>query len=794
MVNTQRKVNKGSKAGVRGATADHSINLYQFSGHALMPRSSLRRNIMTGKSTRTRRNSFLGALGWRLAVFVVVFLAGYLTWVDLTIRAKFDSDRWAVPARLYARPLDLYVGKLLTADEFDQELTLVGYHKETRLNRSGSYLRDGEHFSVIKRSFAFWDGLDPMTRIEFRFHGSYLESLQDSRGSKLASARIEPALIGHIYPTHLEDRIPVTVAEVPPRLIEALIAVEDRSFYSHFGISLRGILRAAYKNIRFGGAMQGGSTLTQQLVKNYFLGHERSFSRKFHEMAFSLLLEARYEKDEILSAYLNEIYLGQQGRHAIHGFGSAAYFYFNRPLAELRLSEIALLVALARGASYYNPREHPERALERRNLVLDVMLEWGYVSEREATVARSQPLAVTETPPLGATPFPAFVELVRQQIARDFHPKDLRTEGLRIFTTLDMRIQRKMEDAIAKRLPLLEKKTGMPAKRLQVASIISEVENGKILALVGGRDPGILGFNRALDAVRPIGSLIKPAIYLTALEQPRKYTLASILRDESIRIRRPKGNIWVPENYDKKHHGRVPLITALANSYNLATVQLGLALGLPKVLKTLKRLGVKRRVPPYPSTLLGAAALSPFEVTQMYQTIANSGLRVPPRAVLAITDARGVPLNRYDASVTLAFDSGAVFLLTHALQTVMESGTGRSIYDRFDQSLGFAGKTGTSNELRDSWFAGFSQDRLAVVWLGLDDNKPTGLTGAGGALAVWGDLMESMAPQARRKPDPAAIVWRWTDLEQGSRTDLGCPRARRIPYLAGSAPAYSPCN
>lgn len=755
------------------------------------PRSFLRLNPMVRESTQNRRTRFLGALGWRFAVFVVVFLAGYLTWVDLTVRAKFDGNRWAAPARLYARPLELHPGKLLKADEFDQELTLAGYHKETRLNRPGSYHRNGEHFSVIKRSFAFWDGQDPISRIEFRFRGEYLESLQDAKGNKLAFARIEPALIGHIYPTHQEDRIPVTTSEVPPRLVEALIAVEDRSFYRHFGISFRAIARAIYENIRSGATMQGGSTLTQQLVKNYFLGPERSFSRKFHEMVFALFLEARYEKDEIFSAYLNEVYLGQQGRYAIHGFGSAAHFYFNRPLSELRLSEIALLVALVRGASYYNPRRHPKRAVERRNLVIDVMLEWGYISSREADIARSQPLAVTENPPVGPTPFPAFVELVRKQIARDYHPKDLQSEGLKIFTTLDPRIQRKVEHSIAERLPWLERKAGISTKKLQVATIVSEIENNTVLALVGGRDPSVLGFNRALDAIRPIGSLIKPAVYLTALEQHHKYTLASILRDEPIQIRGPKGDIWEPKNYDGKINGRVPLITALANSYNLATIQLGMAIGLPEVLKTLKRLGIKRRILPYPSMLLGATALSPFEVTQMYQTIANGGSRALPRAVFAITDTQGVSLNHYKSSATPAFDSGPVFLLTHALQAVMHSGTGKAIYEKFDRSLEFAGKTGTTH---DSWFAGFGQDRLAVVWLGFDDNKPIGISGAGGALVLWGDLMKSVALQARRKSDPSTIAWRWTDLQQGLRTDLGCPQAKRIPYLAGSVPTYSPCK
>ncbi|VFN00118.1 MAG: penicillin-binding protein 1B [Candidatus Kentron sp. G] len=745
---------------------------------------------------------FLGGLTWRVALLVAVFLSGYLAWVDLTIRAKFDTLRWtATPlsARLYARPLELQGASVLTADGFEQELTLAGYHQEDRLNRPGSYRRDGQRFSVIKRPFTFWDGQrSSLSRIEVAFRGNRLHSLQDHRGKRLTSVRIEPALIGHIYPSHREDRILLPLNKFPQRLIDALLAVEDRSFYRHFGISLRAIIRAAYKNFQSGTTVQGGSTLTQQLVKNYFLEPERSLRRKLHEAAFALLLEIRYEKDRILTAYLNEVYLGQQGNRAIRGFGSAAHFYFHRPLSELRVSEVALLVALARGASYYNPRKHAERALERRDLVIDVMEEWGYISEREALAAQLEPLGITQTPPAGTTPFPAFIGLVRKQIARDYQLKDLQSGGLRIFTTLDIRAQRKLERAIAERLSSLERKKKIPPGRLQAAVLVSEIATGKVLALAGGRDPRMPGFNRALHAIRPIGSLIKPAVYLTALNpsgrHSARYTLVSPLSDRPVRIRGANGKIWAPRNYDGKAHGQVPLITALANSYNLATVNLGVSVGLPKVLQTLRRLGVERRVPPYPSTLLGAGALSPLEVTQMYQTIADGGRRIRLRAVLGITDARGLALVQYAPSVTRAFERGPVFLLTHALQAVMGSGTGRAINARFNESIGFAGKTGTTDDLRDSWFAGFDQDRLAVVWLGRDDNGPIGITGAGGALVLWGDLMKSLGPRVRVTQGPPGIEWHWTDPYRGVRTDSDCAGAELIPYLAGSAPEYLSCE
>nr|VFJ58398.1 MAG: penicillin-binding protein 1B [Candidatus Kentron sp. DK] len=740
---------------------------------------------------------FPRAVAWRTAVIAFVFLSGYLAWVDLSVRNGFDPRRWTAtqaPAKLYARPLELRPGAPLTADEFEEELILAGYHQEERLRRPGSYRRGGQRFSVARRPFGFWDGRkNSMDRIEAVFRGGRVQSVQHHKGKGLLSARIEPALIGRIYPSHREDRIMLPLDKFPHRLVEALIAVEDRAFYGHLGVSPRAIVRAAYENFKSGAAVQGGSTLTQQLVKNYFLKPERSLTRKLHEAAFALLLEARFDKDQILAAYLNEIYLGHQGNRAIRGFGSAAQFYFHRPLAELRLSEIALLVGLARGASFYNPRRHPERALERRNLVIDVMREWGYISEREAIAAHADPLGITERPPAATTPFPAFVELARHRIAEDYHKKDLESEGLQVFTTLDIRAQRKLEHVIEQRLAFLEKQKDIPRNQLQVAAVVTEIETGRVLALAGGRDPRIPGFNRALDAIRPVGSLIKPAVYLAALEDGR-YTLSSLLPDEPIRIRGAKGKVWEPNNYDRKTHGRVPLITGLANSYNLATVQLGMSLGLPRVLRALKHLGVERRVPPYPATLLGAASLSPLEVARMYQTIANGGKRIRPRAVLGITDALGRPLTQYDAPGVRAFGADSVFLLTHGLEAVMRSGTGKSIYRRFSESMRFAGKTGTTNDLRDSWFAGFDRDRLAVVWLGRDDNRPIGVTGAGGALVLWGDLMASLGPRARTPQDPPGIQWHWTDTATGKRTDPDCLRGAPVPYLSGAIPGYVRCN
>lgn len=735
----------------------------------------------------------LRAFGWRLSLFALVALAGYVAWLDLSVRNQFEGKRWAVPAQIYARPLEIYAGMELSADDFARELATAGYHTSAQLDRPGSYFREGNTLHVATRAFDFWDGKEPARRLQLRFDGQRLASLRQDQ-EHLPLVRLDPALVGRIYPAHHEDRILIRLDEVPPLLVKALIAVEDRSFFSHLGLSPRGIGRALYANLRALAPVQGGSTLTQQLAKNFFLTDERSLGRKLNEAIIALLLEAHYTKEEILEAYLNEIYLGQQGGRAIHGFGLASQFYFGRPLAELQLPELALLVAQVRGASFYNPRRNPKRALKRRNLVLETMAEQGFITPREAARARSRPLGVIPKPSSGNTPYPAFLDLVRQQLKRDYRDEDLRSEGLRIFTTLDLQVQWSTERALSDRTGQLEKEVRIPQGQLQGAAVVTNSESGEVLALVGGRDPRLPGFNRVLDAVRPIGSLIKPAIYLTALEMSEEYTLVSELDDGPLSVGGLKGNVWSPRNYDGKHHGRVPLYRALANSYNLATVRLGLSLGLGRVVDTLHRLGVERDVPAYPSMLLGAVALSPLEVTQMYQTLASAGFRMPLRAIREVTDPEGRLLQRDGLSVVQAFDPGPVFLLTRAMEEVMHTGTGRSVNTHLARSLTLAGKTGTTDDLRDSWFAGFSGDRVAVVWLGMDNNEPARLSGASGALRVWGDVMQAISPRALIAEAPDTIEWHWTDLGARLRTDADCPGAQRMPYIAGSAPIYTPCG
>ncbi|HEY7492186.1 MAG TPA: transglycosylase domain-containing protein, partial [Candidatus Tectomicrobia bacterium] len=535
-----------------------------------------------------------------------------------------------------------------------------------------------------------------------------------------------------------------------------------------------------------GTTVQGGSTLTQQLVKNFYLSPDRSLWRKFKEALMALLLEWHYSKDEILEAYLNEIFLGQDGQRAIHGFGLASQFYFGRPVEELTLPQIALLVGLVRGASYYNPRRHADRAVERRNMVLDTLVARGVLLEAEARSARTAALGVTPEAPSGVSPYPAFLDLVRRQLRRDYREQDLTSAGLQVFTTLDPRIQAQVQQGLATRLAQLEPQQRLPAEALQGAVLVTRSQVGEVVALAGGRLPLAAGFNRALDAVRPIGSLIKPAVYLTALARAPDYTLVTRLDDSPLRLK-SGGKDWTPENFDRQYHGTVPLYLALAHSYNLATAHLGLELGVPQVLEMVKRLGITRALDAYPAALLGAMSLTPLEVTQMYQTLASGGFRMPVSTLRAVLTAEGEPLQRYPLAIEQVVDAVPVFLLTTALQEAVREGTGRTLSRQFALSMAVAGKTGTTDDLRDSWFAGFTGDYVAVVWLGRDNNLPTGLTGATGALTVWDDIMRRVSVQPLRLTPPPEVEFVAVD-PQGRRTDAQCPDAVVLPFLTGTAP------
>ncbi len=750
------------------------------------------RSRTSKKSPKPANSRLRSLLGWALKLSLVglVIVACFAVYLDSIVQEKFSGKRWMIPAKVYARPLELFVGQKLSRDDFLIELDALGYRRESVANGPGAASVNGNNVDLHTRGFQFYEGADPAQQIHVRFSGDYVAGLTAANGSKLAVARLEPLMIGGMYPKNLEDRILIKLDQAPPYLLDTLVTVEDRDFYHHVGVSPKSIARAFWVNASAGQMRQGGSTLTQQLVKNFYLTNERSLTRKLTEAMMAILLEIHYSKQEILEAYLNEVFVGQDGQRAVHGFGLASQYFFSQPLSELKLHQVALLVGLVKGPSYYNPRRNPDRALERRNLVLDLLEQQGVATPQAVAAAKKMPLGVTKTGSLADSSFPDFLDLVKRQLRQDYRDEDLTEEGLRIFTSFDPILQMKSEAAVRESFAKIAGRKG--ADEMETAMVVTNPETGEVQALIGSRQAGFAGFNRALDAVRPIGSLVKPAIYLTALERPQQYTLTSWVTDEPFQVKGADGQIWKPQNFDHKSHGNIFLYQGLAHSYNLSSAKLGLDLGVPNVFKTLTKLGVTREWPTFPSMLLGAGALSPIEVATMYQTIASGGFNTPLRGIRSVLTAEGEPLKRYPFQIQQRFDPGSIYLLQNAMQRVMREGTGKSVYNVLPSTLNLAGKSGTTNDSRDSWFAGFSQDLLAVVWMGRDDNGKTPFTGATGALQIWTSFMKKADPLPLDMAMPDNVVQAWVDAATGQGTDASCPNAVQMPYIRGSEPQPGP--
>ena len=708
-------------------------------------------------------------VGAGLTLVAVLGIGAYLLYVDRIITSTFEGRRWSIPAQVHAQPLELYTGRHLSAEQFTFELDRLGYGSG-RLDGPGSYRQEGRAVRAILRPFAFADGARGAVPIHVRFAGNRIEGIE-SGSQRLELIRVEPPIIGSIFPSHGEDRLIVAPDEVPALLLETLKAVEDRAFDTHHGFDPKAIARAFWVNLRAGSVEQGGSTLTQQLVKSYYLDNRRTLGRKLRELAMAVILELRFEKQDLLNAYINEIYLGQDGNRAIHGFGLGSQFYFARPLADLDPAEIALLVAVIRGPSYYNPLRHPERARERRDRVLDLMLEFEHIDAAAHRRARAQPLGVLRTDRRAGRYYPAFMDLVREQLDRGYDPELLASNGFRIFTTLDPVVQESAERAVAKSLERLEAVRKITAGSLEAAIVVTHPQTGEVLAVVGSRNAASGGFNYAVSGKRPIGSLIKPVVYLTAFEADPALHLASIIDDAPVRIETRGAPPWVPRNFDNRVEGPVPVVRALANSLNLATIDLGLATGVERIAARLGELLEMPPPAPFPSLLLGAFELSPLRVAQLYGTFAGNGFASPLKSIIAVEDRAGARLDRFPLVTRQSADPRDVLQVNHALKTVMTRGTGRrSLYSGRD----VAGKTGTSDDARDAWFAGFDGALLAVVWVGHPDGSPTGLTGSTGALPIWDAMMSELPVTPVTLPVPMDYSLQEVDFRTGERVDASC--------------------
>ena len=731
---------------------------------------------------------------WRI-FFIVSALAGILLaaiatiWIvhlDRVVTREFQGRLWSVPARVYAAPLELYAGAPISANDLERELQRLHYRRGDPATGPGLFRRIGNAFDLEARRVRFIDEQRDAQRVSIHADNASITSMRDADGTDLPVFRLDPPVIGSLFPIHGEDRLIVAPADVPPLLRNGIKLIEDRRFDEHRGVDLYGVLRATWANLRARRVVQGGSTLTQQLVKNYFLSDEQTFGRKATEAVMAMRLEAHYSKEDILVAYLNEVYLGQDGARAIHGFGLGSEYYFAKPLGELGPAELALLIGLVKGPSFYDPRRHPDRAIARRNLVLK---EFGDAHLIDETAAKREAATALGLRPPGGSYVPAYLDLVRRDLKRDYAEADLAAAGLSVYTSLDLHAQAAAERALTQNLQRLDSKSPVRGEHLEGAVIVVEPNSGDIVAVVGGREVDTNGFDRALDARRPIGSLVKPAVYLTALETGR-YTAATLIEDAPIELKLSDGSVWAPQNFERQVYGQVPLARALAESMNLATVRLGLDLGLPKVAATLERLGLESSPTLNPSLLLGTVEMSPLEVVQVYTTLADGGFRTRLRAVRAVLNEHGQPLKSFKVQVEAAAPPAAVYQLDRILMLVPTHGTARGAAARLPQGLVIAGKTGTSSDTRDSWFAGFTGNYLSVVWVGYDDNRETGLTGAQGALPVWADTMASLKPVSFDPIVPDLTEDRWIGFDDGLETNptcspdavvIGVPKDTRLP-------------
>ncbi|MCF1439122.1 MAG: penicillin-binding protein 1B, partial [Shewanella sp.] len=563
------------------------------------------------------------------------------------------------------------------------------------------------------------------------------------------------------------------------------LLTEDREFFDHYGVNPLAIARALLANIIAGRTVQGGSTLTQQLAKNFFLSSERSLERKIREALMAIIIDGRYSKQEILEAYLNEVYMGQDGSRAVHGMGLASQFYFGRPIGELTLAQQAFLVAAVKGPSYYNPWRYAERAQKRRDLVLKLLMESGKISVAQYAAAVDSPLGLRNKNRSVHQKLPAFFAEVRKELASRWGDKVLKQSGIRIYTTLDPIAQEAAEKAVRDTLKQLEKNH----QDLQLGLVITDRYGAGIAAMVGDRDPEFVGYNRAAEIRRPIGSLIKPFVYVTALEQD-KYTLATPLPDKPITLTNGNGQTWSPQNANKKFSGEVSMLTAFSRSMNVPTVNLGMQLGLDNVAYTLNRSGWPDRVPEYPSMLLGAVNGSPLMVAQAYQTLADGGRYRPLSAVTTVLDEHNKPIAATELSGYRAWGAAPDYLIKYAMTKVVEAGTARRLGQAFP-GVTLAGKTGTSNDSRDSWFAGFDERNVAAIWVGRDDNSKTSLYGSSGAMAVYRNFLQARPPIDLRMAPADNVVNGWFDKTTGQAMGSDCPNVVELPALRGS---YQPAK
>ena len=711
---------------------------------------------------KSRWFQYLFWTSFKIGLVLIAVIGLYAIYLDASLSRHFSNKRYQAPALVYADEVTLRNNHPMRLQRLVGILERVGYQRNSNTEQSGYYSVGKNNVMVHRRPFDFSDGPQMAQRVQINFHGDRIKSIKSwPSGRELESFRLEPELIGRISTLSKEDRLLVGLEVVPNLLIETLLKVEDRNFYHHQGVSPWSILRALAANLKAGRTVQGGSTLTQQLVKNLYLSRDQTLWRKFHEAMMSLVIDYRFDKNTILETYLNEVYFGQDGSNAIHGIGLASQFYFGKQVQELNPSEIALMVGMIKGPSYYDPRRYPERARSRRDTVLKVMFEQDLLGKDNYVAAVEQALDVKESRRLVEHPYPHYMDLVRREMKRIILPEDWQETGLKIFTHLQVDAQNAVQRSLAQQLM-----ADGEDEKLEGAMVVADYRNGTISALAGGRLSQAIGYNRALLALRPIGSLMKPIIYAAAM-QDSDIGLHTPVADEPITLSDKKGKEWKPQNYDKEFDGSLLLYDALVQSRNLPAVRVGMEVGIDQLVSYLRELGVTTPLQAYPSLTLGSASLSPVAVTRMYSALMNDGRYQPLAAVSSITTHQGEVLY-------------VSYLTRYGLRGVVAEGTASRLQRALAGQV-VGGKTGTTNDYRDSWFVAVDGEHVVTVWLGRDDNQPVGLTGSSGALKVVADFYDYLPPLSMALDVPEPLQMQNFHPTTGQRIPEDCNNGRKLP-------------
>ncbi|MEQ5072398.1 bifunctional glycosyl transferase/transpeptidase [Providencia alcalifaciens] len=692
---------------------------------------------------------------FKLMLVFAVILAAYGFYLNQQIKERLDGKVWDLPAAVYGRMVNLEPGMDYSQAEMSNLLEGMQYRKVSKITTSGEFVVKGNTIEILRRPFNFPDQKEGQVLARLVFENGMLSKIENiENGRSFGFFRLDPKLITMMQSANNEQRLVLPMADFPESLIKILLETEDRNFYEHDGVSLYSIGRAVVANVTAGRSVQGGSTLTQQLVKNLFLTNERTLKRKANEAFMALILDYNYSKERILELYLNEVYLGQNGNDEIRGFPLASLYYFGRPINELSFDQQALLVGMVQGASTYNPWTKPQNAIKRRNIVLKILETRGVIDSEMYQVLSARPLGVKNKEGLVASQ-PAFMQMVRQELNEKLGDKVKDLSGAKIFTTLDPVAQTAAENAVESGVADLRKSRKLDD--IEGAMVVVDRINGEVRAMVGGSDPQFSGFNRALNARRSIGSLAKPPVYLAALSEPDRFRLNTWLSDEPLTLK--VGNqSWSPRNYSRNFNGRMMLVDALAKSQNIPTVNLGMEIGLDQVMNTFIRLGApESAMEKVPAMLLGAVNLTPAEVAQVYQTIGGEGNRAKLSALRSVIDGDGKELYQSYPSAERAVPSQAAYLTLFGMQQVVQQGTGRVLLNKYGK-YNLAGKTGTTNDLRDSWYAGIDGKEVAIVWVGRDNNGPTQLTGSTGALRVYQRYLDNQTPLTLINRAPEGIT------------------------------------